>query len=612
MRKIAIVGGVVMISAVAGALGVTNSVEAANTRYTTTFKLVDKTTGKTLRTIKISGVKNRTYTFQPNKIQYYATPKAVKYTVRRTGTIKVNYVATYRKVTIKSIDAFDHRVIQNNTKMVKVGTTPLIAPVAAAKGYSLSNSSNSIKLSRVSKDTSVIFKYDQLIPVTVKYMTTGTDARTLGVVKQSVRRGVPTVIKPKNFDGYTMPKSKTMTIVKSSEISFNYSIDKTKALSLYNNDYDQVTNKDIFEQAMKAYKSKIDRASTVSDYHTIESELTNLKLSEYWEPRSLYAKNYNSDHGIQNYNLKYSDSADNSGTAYFPNGLDANYIAYLEAKTDRGDYYWVVNQRTQTGGWVAENLLNVGGIDSLENGDSSSRFKTNFVYSDKITKNLSQIFYDEHSSQASLDSIDLFHNVGISGLKELVAINPGDKKAMVRLNFSANGESNGTDYLMNTPRLEISDGQSLTPVNAMKQELFTNGTVSYLYVVTDDEADSILLHGATIHYGIDYQGRNQPDGQINIYGTLFSDSSNATSGMSDGNYSGYNRSPRPTTDQDFKSIALLALKKEYPMLNNARITKVIYAPDSGRITRQVWATSDSFNGTKVIVISLDGQVIGIK
>lgn len=78
MRKIAIVGGVVMISAVAGALGVTNSVEAANTRYTTTFKLVDKTTGKTLRTIKISGVKNRTYTFQPNKIQYYAIPKAVK------------------------------------------------------------------------------------------------------------------------------------------------------------------------------------------------------------------------------------------------------------------------------------------------------------------------------------------------------------------------------------------------------------------------------------------------------------------------------------------------------------------------------------------------------
>lgn len=520
MRKIAIVGGVVMISAVAGALGVTNSVEAANTRYTTTFKLVDKTTGKTLRTIKISGVKNLTYTFQPNKIQYYATPKAVKYTVRRTGTIKVNYVATYRKVTIKSIDAFDHRVIQNNTKMVKVGTTPLIAPVAAAKGYSLKVATTPVRLTKVNKDTSVNFNYDKMVPVTVKYNTVeGTGATShevlLGTVTKNYRRGYMTTFNAKQINGYVLPKQQTTAFSGSATVKFNYVINRSDAYVAYNQARSRVRNKERFDQAMRAYKMNIDNATSLREFNAAKAAVSNLGLVEFRSPLAVYDKHVNLNRWVTDSNLNYNPLAQAGGRGVFAKGTADNYLAYFQADTDSGNFYWVINQRTKVGGWVNKGVFANGGVGVMKDISAYTESQSNYSYTDKISKAINQPYMDEDGFQAVLQSVELNHNAAATGLDNNDDIVTGDGITLVRLHFMINGyvDSQGSeiDNLLQYPEIELADGDTLQSVNSLVDTTYTKGSWDAFFVTTNAQADKILQQGATLHYGTTYQGRVQYD-----------------------------------------------------------------------------------------------------
>lgn len=54
-----------LLAATSFSLVTIGQAHAATASYTTTFKYVDATTNKTLMTVKITGSKNKTYTYKP-------------------------------------------------------------------------------------------------------------------------------------------------------------------------------------------------------------------------------------------------------------------------------------------------------------------------------------------------------------------------------------------------------------------------------------------------------------------------------------------------------------------------------------------------------------------
>lgn len=176
----------------------------ATTGYTTTFKYVDATTNKTLKTVKTTGSKNKTYTYKPVAIKYYATPVKLSYKVTKSSTITLKVKATYRKATIKYVDRYNNATIKTaTTKMVPVGET-------ATK-----------KLANVKLDSTVTFTYDKLFKLTQNMVAMDTK-KSLGTSSQTVKRGQTVTITPKSVANYVTPAVQKVQVNKDMTATFNY------------------------------------------------------------------------------------------------------------------------------------------------------------------------------------------------------------------------------------------------------------------------------------------------------------------------------------------------------------------------------------------------------
>ncbi len=193
---------------------------AATTSYTTTFKYVDATTNKTLKTVKTTGSKNKTYTYKPVAIKYYATPAKLSYKVTKSSTITLKVKATYRKATIKYVDRYNNATIKTaTTNMVPVGKTASFTPVSVS-GYQVTSTATK-KLANVKLDSTVTFTYDKLFKLTQNMVAMDTK-KSLGTSSQTVKWGQTVTLTPKSVANYVTPAVQKIQVNKDTTATFNY------------------------------------------------------------------------------------------------------------------------------------------------------------------------------------------------------------------------------------------------------------------------------------------------------------------------------------------------------------------------------------------------------
>ena len=209
-----------LLAATSFGLVTVGQAHAATASYTTTFKYVDATTNKTLKTVKTTGSKNKTYTYKPVAIKYYATPAKLSYKVTKASTITLKVKATYRKATIKYVDRYNNATIKTaTTKMVPVGKTASFTPVSVS-GYQVTSTATK-KLANVKLDSTVTFTYDKLFKLTQNMVAMDTK-KSLGTSSQTVKRGQTVTLTPKLVANYVTPAVQKIQVNKDTTATFNY------------------------------------------------------------------------------------------------------------------------------------------------------------------------------------------------------------------------------------------------------------------------------------------------------------------------------------------------------------------------------------------------------
>ncbi|TVV33891.1 hypothetical protein FO436_04485 [Weissella cibaria] len=209
-----------LLAATSFGLVTVGQAHAATTSYTTTFKYVDATTNKTLKTVKTTGSKNKTYTYKPVAIKYYATPAKLSYKVTKASTITLKVKATYRKATVKYVDRYNNATIKTaTTKMVPVGKTTSFTPVSVS-GYQVTSTATK-KLANVKLDSTVTFTYDKLFKLTQNMVAMDTK-KSLGTSSQTVKRGQTVTLTPKLVANYVTPAVQMIQVNKDTTATFNY------------------------------------------------------------------------------------------------------------------------------------------------------------------------------------------------------------------------------------------------------------------------------------------------------------------------------------------------------------------------------------------------------
>ncbi len=209
-----------LLAATSFGLVTVGQAHAATASYTTTFKYVDATTNKTLKTVKTTGSKNKTYTYKPVAIKYYATPAKLSYKVTKASTITLKVKATYRKATIKCVDRYNNATIKTaTTKMVPVGKTASFTP-ASVSGYQVTSTATK-KLANIKLDSTVTFTYDKLFKLTQNMVAMDTK-KSLGTSSQTVKRGQTVTLTPKSVANYVTPAVQKIQVNKDTTATFNY------------------------------------------------------------------------------------------------------------------------------------------------------------------------------------------------------------------------------------------------------------------------------------------------------------------------------------------------------------------------------------------------------
>lgn len=215
--------------------------------FTATVQHIDATTKKKIGTdwhVKSPAAEN--WWFEPgNGYQYYQLQgsKRVNYKLNSNRTFKIYYKATYRKLTIKNYDFDTGKLISTQTKMVKVGTTPLVKP-GTVKGYQAYSVAKYAK--RVNLDQTMSMTYRKAATITVKYQANeGTQLNPKWTDIANAKTYTSVIgkqlhIAPVQNGDYIMPAAQDITVTGNRTIVLNYQLNKQGYLNKYNQ---AITNK---------------------------------------------------------------------------------------------------------------------------------------------------------------------------------------------------------------------------------------------------------------------------------------------------------------------------------------------------------------------------------
>lgn len=215
--------------------------------FTATVQHIDATTKKKIGTdwhVKSPAAEN--WWFEPgNGYQYYQLQgsKRVNYKLNSDWTFKIYYKATYRKLTIKNYDFDTGKLISTQTKMVKIGTTPIIKP-GTVKGYQAYSAAKYAK--RVNLDQTMSMTYRKAATITVKYQANeGTQLNPKWTDIANAKTYTSVIgkqlhIAPVQNGDYVIPAAQDITVTGNRTIVLNYQLNKQGYLNKYNQ---AITNK---------------------------------------------------------------------------------------------------------------------------------------------------------------------------------------------------------------------------------------------------------------------------------------------------------------------------------------------------------------------------------
>ncbi|MCT0958165.1 hypothetical protein EFL64_10225 [Weissella cibaria] len=215
--------------------------------FTATVQHIDATTKKKIGTdwhVKSPAAEN--WWFEPgNGYQYYQLQgsKRVNYKLNSNRTFKIYYKATYRKLTIKNYDFDTGKLISTQTKMVKVGTTPLVQP-GTVKGYQAYSVAKYAK--RVNLDQTMSMTYRKAATIMVKYQANeGTQLNPKWTDIANAKTYTSVIgkqlhIAPVQNGDYVMPAAQDITVTGNRTIVLNCQLNKQGYLNKYNQ---AITNK---------------------------------------------------------------------------------------------------------------------------------------------------------------------------------------------------------------------------------------------------------------------------------------------------------------------------------------------------------------------------------
>ncbi|MGY4841788.1 hypothetical protein [Weissella cibaria] len=267
--------------------------------FTATVQHIDVTTKKKIGTdwhVKSPAAEN--WWFEPgNGYQYYQLQgsKRVNYKLNSNRTFKIYYKATYRKLTIKNYDFDTGKLISTQTKMVKVGTTPLVKP-GTVKGYQAYSAVKYAK--RVNLDQTMSMTYRKAATITVKYQANeGTQLNPKWTDIANAKTYTSVIgkqlhIAPVQNGDYIMPAAQDITVTGNRTIVLNYQLNKQGYLNKYNQ---AITNKhfdaahttqlkaatDIYYTQMKSATSASALKKAWNNFNDVMQHVTVMNLNVY-------------------------------------------------------------------------------------------------------------------------------------------------------------------------------------------------------------------------------------------------------------------------------------------------------------------------------------------
>lgn len=268
--------------------------------FTATVQHIDVTTKKKIGTdwhVKSPAAEN--WWFEPgNGYQYYQLQgsKRVNYKLNSNRTFKIYYKATYRKLTIKNYDFDTGKLISTQTKMVKVGTTPLVKP-GTVKGYQAYSAVKYAK--RVNLDQTMSMTYRKAATITVKYQANeGTQLNPKWTDIANAKTYTSVIgkqlhIAPVQNGDYIMPAAQDITVTGNRTIVLNYQLNKQGYLNKYNQ---AITNKhfdaahttqlkaatDIYYTQMKSATSASALKKAWNNFNDVMQHVTVMNLNVYY------------------------------------------------------------------------------------------------------------------------------------------------------------------------------------------------------------------------------------------------------------------------------------------------------------------------------------------
>lgn len=523
-----------LLAATSFGLVTVGQAHAATTSYTTTFKYVDATTNKTLKTVKTTGLKNKTYTYKPVAIKYYATPAKLSYKVTKSSTITLKVKATSRKVTVKYVDRYNNATIKPaKTEMVPVGRTASFTP-AIVTGYQVTSTATK-KIVNVKTDGVVTFTYDKLFTLTQNMVAMDTK-NSLGTSSQAVKRGQTVTLTPKpvanyvtpavqkiqvnkditttfNYQplyynvvvnaigadgvkwqpinkkvksgdsvmlvaekhaGYTTPTSQKVTPTKDMTVSFIYQIDRTHQDDAYNKLIASMDNQDQSKLALAAYKADYTQATTLASYQAAQQVMSTMALKSLGGQAMRIVDSYNSNDIIAGKNMGASDVT-------MADGSNDVYIAYFAS----GDYDWVVDQTTKQAGWIKQSLLTTDGV-GMRDGDA-------YTYKVEKKSDLTGSYvYVGNDVTGTLDSYTIQY--GING-------NYDDAVVKFTFNKDVNVPVKAGDFTMEKASLFVGDSDNPIMADSQATDWTNQQVYSVTFSISADDADELIEDGGYVGYG---------------------------------------------------------------------------------------------------------------
>lgn len=523
-----------LLAATSFGLVTVGQAHAATTSYTTTFKYVDATTNKTLKTVKTTGLKNKTYTYKPVAIKYYATPAKLSYKVTKSSTITLKVKATSRKVTVKYVDRYNNATIKPaKTEMVPVGRTASFTP-AIVTGYQVTSTATK-KIVNVKTDGVVTFTYDKLFTLTQNMVAMDTK-NSLGTSSQAVKRGQTVTLTPKpvanyvtpavqkiqvnkditttfNYQplyynvvvnaigadgvkwqpinkkvksgdsvmlvaekhaGYTTPTSQKVTPTKDMTVSFIYQIDRTHQDDAYNKLIASMDNQDQSKLALAAYKADYTQATTLASYQAAQQVMSTMALKSLGGQAMRIVDSYNSNDIIAGKKMGASDVT-------MADGSNDVYIAYFAS----GDYDWVVDQTTKQAGWIKQSLLTTDGV-GMRDGNA-------YTYKVEKKSDLTGSYvYVGNDVTGTLDSYTIQY--GING-------NYDDAVVKFTFNKDVNVPVKAGDFTMEKASLFVGDSDNPIMADSQATDWTNQQVYSVTFSISADDADELIEDGGYVGYG---------------------------------------------------------------------------------------------------------------